>query len=394
MDERTLLSALGGDRIPAKATAERHRDQLRHAIRVETRGMPMLVATATGAEQPESHAGAPAVHLDRQRPHSPGRPRRRPRLLLAAAAAVTLLLAAAVNQARPDGHRQTVTASEPPAGPAPEPAGRPRSEPRCGTDLPLTVAAPAGYDGPHPGPGGDVATAPEGDQHVLHWAAPTGTIEVRWPADPAERSIHGEAAPKSGSGTGEGVMVSLTTKETLTASGRVARHLVADSHPAAEGCDVMSVTISDADAARAGDATDHVYLHLFDGGQSQPLVVGSRPAEMAPKAGRCRVPAGIRQTPKRGSQVADGGGYPTPAAALEGFLGGPSAPRHDAELPSGKTHPQVSIATRGYEELTLPDGSVAYGYRPTPTGDFYATVIRVRPADAGWAVTAWESSGC
>lgn len=54
------------------------------------------------------------------------------------------------------------------------------------------------------------------------------------------------------------------------------------------------------------------------------------------------------------------------------------------------------IATSGYFELLLDDGSVHYT-QPTAgiTADFVSvTLISVTKVDNGWTVTKWEAPGC
>jgi hypothetical protein len=67
---------------------------------------------------------------------------------------------------------------------------------------------------------------------------------------------------------------------------------------------------------------------------------------------------------------------PTPEGALRAFVAGTPV-----------------IPVLGYQQLDLPDGSLAYG-APVNTGDGYVTVIHLKPNQAGWTVDSWDSSAC
>ncbi len=81
--------------------------------------------------------------------------------------------------------------------------------------------------------------------------------------------------------------------------------------------------------------------------------------------------------PNKGGPVTDAGTHASPAEALEAFV---------AELFS-----DPPIATSGYTEMSMPDGSIVYGINHD--GNF-VTLITVIPVGNGWTVDAWEASGC
>ena len=56
--------------------------------------------------------------------------------------------------------------------------------PLCGSASPPDVSIPAGFSGPADGPSPDSDRPATADQLVRHWTSPTGSIEVRWFADP------------------------------------------------------------------------------------------------------------------------------------------------------------------------------------------------------------------
>ena len=85
-------------------------------------------------------------------------------------------------------------------------------------------------------------------------------------------------------------------------------------------------------------------------------------------------PRRLAQQPNRTGE-GDGTTYPSPTDALSAFLKG-----------------QPTFMPRGYVEIRLPDGSLAYGAQ-VREGRF-VTVVQVVADPGGWRVTRWEASGC
>jgi hypothetical protein len=381
MDEFDGLAKLAGPAGPDPETVERHARQLRAAIGAE------VASDRSGAGQ----AGeAPVADLVGAGIGGGRRPWRG--AVVAAAAAIVVLLGAVGITRVGDGRaRQDVATSE--KGNA-TPAGQPAATSACGDQLPVDIVVPAGYDGPRPGPGGDVAAAPHPDQHVVHWASAAGAIEVRWPADPERAAAFDGTSWDSGRAGQPVTSVTFTGKASATPTGRHAKDLVAlrqtDSSTA---CSTVQVVVSDAEVSRVDDTIDAVYLHLFDR-DLPPLVVGTGEADAAPPVIRCQAPAGVRTPANQGGPVTDSGVHATPTDALEAFLEGPQVPSAHFDGPSGRQLRQPTIARRGYDEFRLDDGTIAYGKRFDGDLGSFVVVIRIGRAGDGWSVTSWEGSGC
>ncbi|MGH9223477.1 MAG: hypothetical protein ACRD2W_06750 [Acidimicrobiales bacterium] len=50
-----------------------------------------------------------------------------------------------------------------------------------------------------------------------------------------------------------------------------------------------------------------------------------------------------------------------------------------------------TVLQRGYVEMRLPDGTIAYGAQVDGS---FVTVVQVAPLGTGWVVTGFELSGC
>jgi hypothetical protein len=314
--------------------------------------------------------GAPPLPEGRQ----PSRDVRRKRLLVAAtvAAAVALIVVGAVILFASGDDRSGVAVRAPsptqatPLPPVVTPSGI------CGAALPVRVVAPPDFVGPMPGPGPDSTVDASPEQFVEHWTSLQGSVEVRWPPD-ADGIL---AAPSAEAQRGGASVASIGPPD---ADGHYVRHIYFNAPPhQVRWCQVVQVDVRDSDPARADTIVEYILGNAYD--IDRRLVANSATADAAPAAITCPVPAGTPASPNRGGTVTTPT-YPTPTDALNAFV------------TADPTLPQF-----GYTELTLPDGSTAYG-APKPTSDGFAhgvfvTVIHVSRNEGGWAVDWWDGSGC
>jgi hypothetical protein len=318
------------------------------------------------------------VYLTRPR-RSGGRRRR----VVAAAAIVVIVggvLAGTHLAANPKGRVQT---GAPPSDSSVGTTGPATGDhAQCGSELPFTFPAPAGYEGPLPGPS-EAATSqsePPPDGLMLHWQAADGTIDVRWPSYPP---LDPQTPPESPDPEtpDESIVTVFEQDPRPTGDGRTTQQATFVSGAIGSGpCSAVDVTVASDDATAAGRLQDQIEIALVGpggvlAGPAPALVTGSRTADTLPDVAPCRTqepetPATVSGTPR------DLGTYPTPRDALTFFLA---------------TEPRLS--QRDYEEITLPDGSLGYAYRAEPNRDV-VTVIHIVRSGEGWAVGSWQASSC
>src|SRR5688500_1741897 len=154
MDEFDGLAKLAGPAGPEPETIERHAGQLRAAIEAE------MASDVSGAAQAPGAAEAPVADLVGAGIGG-GHHWWRGAVVAAAAAIVVLLGAVGITRVGDGRSGQDVATSE--NGDV-MPAGQPGGTSACGDQVPVDIVVPVGYDGPRPGPGGDVAPAPQRDQ--------------------------------------------------------------------------------------------------------------------------------------------------------------------------------------------------------------------------------------
>lgn len=116
-----------------------------------------------------------------------------------------------------------------------------------------------------------------------------------------------------------------------------------------------------------------------------PLVAGFRTASAVPDVVNCQPGDATPPPPKRGGAVNDSTSARTPSEALSEFLAARGTP--NSPIPA-------TLAQRGYTEIALPEGTIAYAYQPRHDVFAYATVIHVVPSEQGWKVVSWAASGC
>ncbi len=243
----------------------------------------------------------------------------------------------------------------------------------CGDQPPKPIAVPESFTGPVAGPISAAPHPPEPGQLVLHWTSGAGGIELRWPMDPA---VPNPFAPRPGS---EGPMGSTAAMSGAilgaqpAGNGQTVRYMVISTGVTSpDPCRVLQLGVFDPDPARVQAIMDALSRAPYV--SDAPLVSASRSADALPTVVLCNVPAGVAQTPNR-SGGGDGMTYPSPTEALSAFLKG-----------------QPTLIPRGYIEIRLPDGSLAYGAQVRD--GVFVTVIHVVPSPGGWLVARWEASGC
>lgn len=133
--------------------------------------------------------------------------------------------------------------------------------PLCGSASPPDVSIPAGFSGPIDGPSPDSARPATADQLIRHWTSSTGSIEVRWFADPdatppafAERKANVEdegtfddPEPHPVANGVDDVIVTMSRSE--AASERLYDEMVygTDGGEADDPCTWVQVTVFDSD---------------------------------------------------------------------------------------------------------------------------------------------------
>lgn len=274
----------------------------------------------------------------------------------------------------------TVSAATTLPPPDPEPRGS-SSEPACGREPPGALNVPAPYAGPQKRASPEAPrAAPE--QLVLLWTSGAGSIELRWPLDPSlpnpfplEQPPAGQGPPGRRTGMGS---ITLPAQQS-TAGGAVQYMVLRLPEAPFDGCRFVQVGVFDTDPGRVRSVMERLEAAPFI--SKEPLVVVSETRDFAPEASRCNAPAGAVVPPKRGGPLTGQAGYETPQEALEAFLAA-----------------DKSLLQRGYREMHLPDGSLAYGReiegREGAGAGVFVTVVRVAQRPEGWTVTSWDTSGC
>jgi hypothetical protein len=242
--------------------------------------------------------------------------------------------------------------------------------PACGSELPRPLAIPQGHNGPHARGISDAPTPPSATQLVQSWTATTGDIEVRWPADPPLAASFPPQDPPAPSPAAVGAVTPNSLEQ--APSGRFFNYIVFSLRDQQPDCQTLQVSVFDTDGATVVAAINEMRQTPF--ASSLPLIAGSRTVDAAPGVVACRTPPGV-SSPNRGGPITGAGSHPTPAAALQGFV------ESDPTLPRNS-----------YQELQLPDGSIAYAWQ-NPAGD-WVIVIHVTPTSGTWTVDNWNASGC
>ena len=247
----------------------------------------------------------------------------------------------------------------------------PASEPAlaCGSRLPMEPTIPPGYTGPVHGPSSRSTTPVMPDQLVLHWDSPTGSLEYRWPDDPDAPSTGPIAPATSGDVTYLGASLLPVGQDAVGASQLV---FFSFSGLPSE-CQTLQFTAFENDTARLTDLVVQIMRRPFDNGE--PLVAQSVDISARPAVGHCTSPVG-EAIPDQGGVAPVDGTFPTPHGALAAFIA-----RY------------TRVATRGYIEMRLPDGSYAYGVKG-PGLETFVTLVDVVPDGSQWRVASWEGTGC
>ena len=262
----------------------------------------------------------------------------------------------------------------------------------CGGELPVSVELPDDFDGPTGGASPQASEPLESGQYGIHWMGRQGTIEIRWPTDLAYRSADVEPT-----GTPDNVLfIVFGTDGPDVFSDNPhgfpdAEQVMSDPDLVANDCHVAQLTVfgpaGSTDASVeivGGPETESSVLRLAPTlprlGENQ-LVVGSQTVDTVPAVVACEGSSAERTI---SDVVPDPVVYGTPTEALKAFV------------ETVDSWPNV-----GYFEFLEPDGTITYGkpfapdlmVAPTPD-DGFVVAVSVVPVGDGWAVDAWESSGC
>jgi hypothetical protein len=340
MDDLETLLAVREDVDPSPAVRDAHR----HDLRAE-------IDSAIGGETSD---GTRAI-----------RSRQKWLLVAGAAVAACVVVIASLAIAEGGGGGTTKVATRPRTN---HPLERPTTIPGiCGPSLPINVSAPAGFAGPTPGPSAMNTVSPDPSRFVEHWESPTGSIDVLWPPDPdipgpdPTRPFNQDAASSATPGAPDANGNYLTAYYAPAGSNTLTQ------------CQAVQIEI------RAPSPTDRdlIFQQVLTALVGKPaLISGTDNVETLPTAIACRAPAGTPAPPNQ-TGTGDGTSFPSSDEALRAFVG---------------TKPSVPQA--GYRELDLTDGTIAFAAPAIPTGTGYVVVVHVVPADNGWLINSWETSGC
>lgn len=261
----------------------------------------------------------------------------------------------------------------------------------CGGELPVPVELPEDFDGPTAGASPQASEPLEDGQFGFHWTGRDGSIEIRWPTDLAYR---GADVEPTGAPENVSFIVFGTDGPELFGDNP---HGFPDSELGSvqgdwvsNDCHVAQLTVfgpagsTEASVEIVGGPESESVLRLAPT-LARPgenlLVVDTRTVELVPQVVACQGPS---DEPTRSDTIADPVVHPTPTEALEAYV------ETVDRWPNG-----------GYFEFLEPDGTVTYGKpfvpdpmsAPTPD-DGLVIAVSVVPVGDGWAVDAWESSGC
>ena len=300
--------------------------------------------------------------------------RRRVAVSMAAAAAVAAMALVAVGLSTRDSTSDTSTVAAGQPVPTSTPAAAPTTIPTtCGDQPPRPIAVPDGFAGPVAGPISAAPHPPEPGQLVMHWTSGAGGLELRWPMDPTVPNPFVPPAGMEGPVRSSASFSSGILGARPAAGGQTVRYMVIQTRlDSPESCRALQLGVFDPDPARVESVMAAFSRAPYV--SEMPLVTESRSGDAPPSVIPCNVPAGFAQQPSRTGE-GDGSTYPTPTDALSAFLKG-----------------QPSLLPRGYVEIRLPDGSLAYGAQVQENR--FVTVVEVASTPAGWRVTRWEASGC
>jgi hypothetical protein len=293
--------------------------------------------------------------------------------MMVAAAAVAVAIAAAggalfITSDPGSDHAKRIAVTGPgPSRAEPPSAGAPTT---CGDALPARPSIPAGYEGPLPGPALQAAPPVEAGQYIRHWVSDTGSIELRWPADPDLRAKFNPKPVVRPDDKGVGGVRLDQVRH--TASGEPFGYQVFVFRRLAISCQTVQVTVYDTNAETVRTTMATYSTHPFE--SDAPIVTGSETADAAPVVAGCNTPSGISSQNQSG--VGSGASYANPQSALAEFL-----------------DTQPNFVKTGYTEYRLPDGSIAYATQG-PAQQSFVTVVHVSSGGAGWTVDRWEASGC
>lgn len=262
----------------------------------------------------------------------------------------------------------------------------------CNGELPVPVELPEDFDGPMSGASPQASEPLEDGQLALHWTGRDGSVEIRWPTDLTYRDADVEptGTPANVSfivfGTG-GPEVFGDNPHGFPDSELVS----SESDWIANDCHVAQLTVFGPAGSTAasveivsGPESESSVLRLAPTlarpGENQ-LVIGTQTVEVLPEVVACQ---GSSDETTLSDTISDPVAYPTPTEALEAYV------ETVDRWPNG-----------GYFEFLEPDGTITYGMpfeadpmvAPTPD-DGLVIAVSVVPVGDGWAVDAWESSGC
>ena len=252
-----------------------------------------------------------------------------------------------------------------------------RGVPICGAEPPITIDVPTATSGPNPGPAVYGPTS-EG-QFAQYWELPTGTIEVRWPADPREMYDLESPRVRGNPSVFDGMTVSVPddgSQAIVDIPNLGGATLTMTTSPGAADlaapCDVLQVRYIDHDGnqtTRGYDIADFKKAPTF-GADLNPLITSTK-ASVAPD------PATVVTC---GDNNID-----------TDVTGAPSATAADALLAFLDSDQVPGLMTSGYSEFTMSEDETFYAII---IDDRLLTHITVTRTADGWTVSHVKAPGC
>ncbi|HQZ35174.1 MAG TPA: hypothetical protein PK020_12160 [Ilumatobacteraceae bacterium] len=256
-----------------------------------------------------------------------------------------------------------------------------RGVPICGAELPVTIEmdVSGNTSGPITGPGPVAGGTTAEGQFAQYWQLASGTVEVRWPADPRQKYDLDSTPVRVYPSVFDGMAVSTQadgSQAIVALSNLGGVTLTMTKNAGADGlaapCDVLQVRYSDSQ----GNQTTRGY-NVTDFNSDPAFGLDLNPLIISTEASAGPDPATVVSCGEGGiDNDMTGPASPSAADALLAFLDSGQFP---------------GLITSGYSEYTPSDTETIYAII---TDDRLITLITVTHTTEGWTVTHVKAPGC